>query len=93
MGERTTRTSVEFAYPFRLDGVDGVQPPGTYEIETVEETLDGLSFVAYRRVSTTIALNGSSAATVSRQLTMIDPAELAVALKRDAEAHHGQSQV
>lgn len=93
MLERTTRKSVEFAHPFHLVGVDGVQPAGTYDVETVEELLDGLSFVAYRRVSTTIALHGPNAATVSRQLSMIDPADLAMALERDAEARDGRLQV
>jgi hypothetical protein len=68
-----------------------MQPPGTYDVETIEEQLDGLSFVAYRRVSTTIALHGSTAATVSRQLTDIDPADLKAALDREAEAFNGQS--
>jgi len=93
MMERLTRKSVEFVYPFELGGVDGLQPPGTYDVETVEEQLDGLSFVAYRRVSTTIALRATNMATLSRQLTMIDPADLAAALDKDAEASHGKSQV
>jgi len=93
MEERLTRKSVEFVHPFQLPGVDGMQPPGTYDVETVEEQLDGLSFVAYRRVSTTIALHGSTAATASRQLATIDPADLAMARNRDAEALNGQSQI
>jgi hypothetical protein len=31
-------------------------PAGTYRVQTVEVTLDNLSFLAYRRVSTTIEL-------------------------------------
>jgi len=93
MSERTTRKSVEFFLPFRPAGVDGMQPPGTYDVETIQEQLIELSFVAYRRVSTTIALHGSTAATVSRQLTEIDPADLAAALDRDGEAFNVQSQI
>ena len=85
MGERTTHKSVEFVHPFQLAGVDGKQPPGTYDVETIEEQLEGLSFVAYRRISTTIALLGYTTASVSKQLHTIDPAELAAALERDAE--------
>jgi hypothetical protein len=91
VGERKTCKSVEFLRPFWLPGVDGMQPPGTYDVETIEEQLDGLSFVAYRRLSTTISLRGSTAATVSRQLTDIDPADLKAALDREAEAFNGQS--
>ena len=93
MAERLTRKSVEFVRPFELGGVEGLQPAGTYDVETLEEQLDGLSFVAYRRVSTTIALRASNLATLSRQLTMIDPADLAAALVKDSEAPLGKSQV
>jgi len=93
VGERITCKSVEFLRPFWLAGVDGMQPPGTYDVETIEEQLDGLSFVGYRRVSTTIALQGSTAATLSRQLTEIHPADLTAALDREVEAFNGQSQI
>ena len=55
MHERTTRKSVTFLHPFSLAGVDGKLEAGTYIVETVEELIDGLSFIAFRRVSTTIA--------------------------------------
>jgi len=85
MPERTTHSSVTFLYPFSLVGLDGVQPAGTYMIETVEETLDNLSFVAYRRVSTTIVLPAVGTATRQRQVVTIDPRDLEAAQKRDAE--------
>ena len=69
MPERTTRTTVTFLRPFSLTDVDGVQPAGTYTVETVDTTLDNLSFIAYRRVSTSIML----------------PLELEAAVKRDAQ--------
>lgn len=72
-------------HPFSLVGVDGVQPVGTYTIETVEETLDNLSFVAYRRVSTTIVVPAVGAVTRQRQVVPIDPRDLEAAQKRDAE--------
>ncbi len=85
MPERTTHSSVTFLHPFSLVGLDGVQPAGTYMIETVEETLDNLSFVAYRRVSTTIVLPAVGTATRQRQVVTIDPRDLEAAQKRDAE--------
>ena len=45
-----------FLHPFSLAGVEGEQAAGTYAVETVEEPIEGLSFVAYRRLSTTIVL-------------------------------------
>jgi hypothetical protein len=76
---------VTFLHPFSLIGVDGAQPAGTYTIETVEEPLDNLSFIAYRRVSTTIVLPSSNTPTLTRQVVIIDPRDLEAAVKRDAE--------
>ena len=84
MAGRTTRMSVTFSRPFSLVDVDGIQPAGTYRVQTVEVTLDNLSFLAYRRVSTTIELPGvGGAGSGRRQVVTIDPLELDAALKRD----------
>jgi hypothetical protein len=83
MAGRTTRMSVTFSRPFSLADVDGIQPAGTYRIQTVDVTLDSLSFLAYRRVSTTIELPAVGTAGSSRQVVPIDPLELEAALKRD----------
>ena len=53
---RTRRETVTFARPFRLRGVDEAQPAGAYTVETDEEPIEGLSFMAYRRVATGIFL-------------------------------------
>ncbi|HEX2839651.1 hypothetical protein [Hyphomicrobium sp.] len=91
MFERTVRTSVQFRHPFRLAGVEKTLSPGIYEIETVEEAIDSLSVVGYRRVSTTITLPGPTV--LSRQLTTVDPAELERALDRDRMDGDDSSQV
>jgi hypothetical protein len=83
MAGRTTRTSVTFSSPFSLADVDGIQPAGTYRIQTVDVSLDNLSFLAYRRVSTTIELPGVGATGSRRQVVTIDALELEAALKRD----------
>ena len=85
MPERTTQSSVTFLHPFLLVGLDGVQPAGTYTIETIEETLDDLSFVAYRRVSTNIIAPAVGTQTLQRQVVTIDPQDLEAAQRRDAE--------
>jgi hypothetical protein len=54
---RPTRQSVTFRHPFSISGAEGVQPAGTYIVETNEELLEGLSFPAYHRVSTSIILS------------------------------------
>lgn len=50
MVTRTCQAKVQFMNPFRLPGMKGPQPPGTYRLITDEEELMGLSFIAYRTV-------------------------------------------
>lgn len=86
MTERITHSSVTFLHDFILGDMDGVQPPGTYLIETVEDPLGTLSFVAYRRVSTTITLPAIGVSSLRKQVVTIDPNELQAALAKDALA-------
>jgi hypothetical protein len=83
MTDRTTSSTVVFERPFRLDGVEGLYPPGSYVVETHEELIQGLSFAAYRRVGTFIALPLSRGASAGRQIVSIGPDELEAALVRD----------
>jgi hypothetical protein len=89
--ERVQHKTVTFAHPFALKGVEGTFPPGAYAVEVTEEQLDGVSFMAHRRLTTTIALPGSNTAHVSRQLVEVEPADLEAALASDAEACNGSS--
>ena len=83
---------VRFARPFALEGVEHELPPGHYRIMTEEEQIEGLSFMAYRRISTSIAVPTAwqqpiSARTdrfASVEIVRIAPADLARALARDA---------
>lgn len=56
MDQRTTRHTLTFSKPFAIDGVEGQQPAGTYQVECDEEAIDGISFVAYRRIATRFRL-------------------------------------
>ena len=76
MTVRTARRNVTFRRPFFLKGVDGVQPPGTYAVEIDEEQVPGLSFLAYRRISTTIVLSVPYGGGAVRQVVTIDPVDL-----------------
>jgi hypothetical protein len=60
-------------------------------VEIVEETIDTLSFVAYRRVSTTIVLPSPQFGYASKQVVAIEPYDLAAAQERDAEASMQQA--
>jgi hypothetical protein len=83
--DRTTLTTVTFLRPFSLADIDGAQPAGTYTVETIDTTLDTLSFIAYRRVSTAIMLPAVGVVARQRQVVFIDPLELEAAVKRDAQ--------
>ena len=86
MTTRTKHTTVRFTAPFSLSGVDEIQPPGDYAIAEDEELIDGLSWLAYRRVATFIHLPAiSSTDRLRSQLVGIDHSELEGALREDAE--------
>ena len=81
---RTNEKTVRFVRPFSLKGVERSFPAGAYRVITDEELIDGISLLAYRRVSTMIlvpgGLHGSSV-----EMLSIDPADLDAAQRRDAE--------
>jgi hypothetical protein len=54
MAVRTTNKTVTFHRPFCLKGADRLLPPADYRVMTDEELIEGLSFSAYRRISTAI---------------------------------------
>jgi len=80
MTTRTDQRTVTFTKPFELGGIDGLQPPGAYLVDTDEETIDELSFIAWRRVATTIQIRRNGTTQVYR----IDPVDLDASLMRDA---------
>lgn len=53
---RTSRTTVTFQHPFQFDGFDETQPAGDYTVDVDEELIEGLSFLAYRRVAVLVHL-------------------------------------
>ena len=76
---RSTRENVTFDHPFSLGAVDGMQPAGTYTVEIDEDLIEGLSFLAYRRVATTIYLPLRYGGPGSLQAVRVDPRELDLA--------------
>lgn len=80
---RTRKETVTFASPFVLGGLDEELPAGTYEVETDEELLEGVSFPVYRRVLTVIYLRATSRRPGHTGALTIDPNELDAALERD----------
>jgi len=85
MSERKTRTTLTFMHPFTLTAVDEPINAGAYVVETLEETVEGVSFVAYRRVSTTMTICSKVYGASWRQVIEIDAADLELAIARDKE--------
>lgn len=83
MLNRTLRVDVVFRHPFRLQGWVEAQPAGTYIVETEEELIEGLSFIAYRRVATTITRQATRSGALM-QMIPVEPDILAAALAADA---------
>jgi len=81
---RTTHTMVTFRKPFILSSIEGLQPAGTYRLETDEEQIEGLSFNAFRRLEMTLHLPADPVPGGTRHVVRVDPAELAAALAADA---------
>ena len=81
MPNRMHRETMVFRRPFRLRGWSEAQPAGAYVVETEEELIEGLSFAAYHRVSTTITREVLPGAT--RQTISVDPVDLAKAHAAD----------
>ena len=82
---RSMTTNVTFRHAFALKGLERPVPPGTYRVDVEEDPIDGLSFLAYRRLATfiTVPVAGRSGST---QSLLVDPKELEQALTRDAAA-------
>jgi hypothetical protein len=85
MTTRTTRTTVTFRQPFMLKGAERVVPAGDYGVVTDEELIDGLSFLAYRRVLTAIYLPAAGHGS-SIEMVVVDPQDLDAAQERDLKA-------
>jgi hypothetical protein len=82
---RTTRKTVTFTRPFSLSALDDAQPSGTYTVDTDEELIDGLSFLAYRRVATLLHLPSTSSRVGVTEIVTVNPSELDAALEKDIQ--------
>ncbi|MGO4335197.1 hypothetical protein AB4037_09800 [Labrys sp. KB_33_2] len=86
MNVRTTRSTVTFTKPFRLDGFNENQPPGDYRVDIDEELIEGVSFLAYRRIAALFHLPALSEPQTSIQVASITPATFDAMLEQDSTA-------
>ena len=83
MRTRTSEKTVTFRRPFVLAGLDELLPAGDYSVETEEELVEGISYAAFRRISTVLLLHAEAGLPHLARALTIDPAELEAALERD----------
>jgi hypothetical protein len=83
LSTRVTTRVVTFEKAFMLDEIEGILPAGSYRVETEEETLDNVSFVAYRRIATHIFVPSRNGPSGGAQMWEIHPNGLTEALARD----------
>jgi hypothetical protein len=84
MAIRSRHESVVFQRDFRIEGINRTLPPGAYDVVTDEEEIEGLSFLAYRRVATSLRVTGPTRERVTTESFSIDPDDLKEALRLDA---------
>ena len=80
---RTTETTVTFRRPFLLPPLEAPQPAGTYRVVVDDDEVPGLSFLAFRRTATMLALPAVTDTGGASQLVTISPEDLEAALARD----------
>ena len=80
---RTTRAVASFKDPFSLRAIEGIQPSGDYNVYFEDELIQGLSRVAYRRVSTILQMPSISSPQEESRLVSINETDLRVALMKD----------
>ncbi|MCG8271577.1 hypothetical protein MIC97_08685 [Aquamicrobium sp. NLF2-7] len=80
---RTTQTTVRFSSPFLLKGFDRAQPAGDYLVDHDEKLIEGISWLAYRRIGTFIHLPAIGISSPVQQIVEIDEKDLEDCLSRD----------
>ena len=81
MTTRTTRSTVTFAAPVKLQGVGEELPAGTYQVETDEEAMEVGDRTAFRRVATLLYIPTPS----GMRMCTVDGDELARAILAQGE--------
>jgi hypothetical protein len=76
MFARTKHRRVHFTGPFWIPDLSEMVPPGDYDVDEDEELIEGISWLAYRRVATFIRLPATAENKFRMRLLAIAPEEL-----------------
>lgn len=85
---RSRWETITFKYSFRIAGIDRLLLAGAYEIVTDEEMIEGLSFVAFRRVATMIMVPVAASRSSTMEMVSISSIALSDAQRIDASVPH-----
>jgi hypothetical protein len=85
MTARTAQTFIRFSSPFRLPGFDAPQPAGNYRVDQDDESIEGITRLAWRRVGAFIHLPAIGMHGSTRQMVSINPADLDAILEKDTQ--------
>ena len=83
MSTRTTHSLVSFSQQFWFHGLDAPQPAGTYRVDDEEEPIDGLSWLAWRRVATYLFLPAIGSESAVQQMVKVERVDLDAAEQHD----------
>lgn len=84
MANRSVESFVTFRRPFSVGNDVSDQPPGAYKLLIEEELIEGLSFSAYRRVSTVLEIPAMGIVSAVRQFINVTQSDINKALENDA---------
>lgn len=81
--KRTYETRITFRHPFAIYGYKDILPAGSYRLDVEEESLDGLSFTAFRRKEVVLHLNANPKRPGVSEMLTLDPHEIDAAVNWD----------
>jgi len=84
---RPRRETLTIRHPFRIRGIERLLPACAYEVITDDETIEGLTFSAYRRIATMIMVRAEGVCD-STEMLSIGSVDLANAQAADASTAH-----
>ncbi len=85
MVKRINKKLVTFQFPFSIDDIGKQLPAGEYTIESEEESIAGLSFLAYRHIETILVERPPKGKPGATHYWSVDHEALAKAIEADSD--------
>ncbi|MBO6690349.1 MAG: hypothetical protein JJ919_17925 [Henriciella sp.] len=85
MVKRINKKLVTFQFPFSIDDIGKQLPAGEYTIESEEESIVGLSFLAYRHIETILVERPPKGKPGATHYWSVDHEALAKAIEADSD--------